>query len=412
MSYDTHRGMKVSTDRKKIGSLLSRAVDEVIVREHLEKDLLSGARLRVKFGIDPTAPHIHLGHTVPLRKLQAFQELGHQAVLIIGDFTATIGDPAGRSEARKQLTEKEVEANMKHYLDQAKKVLDLDRVEIHYNSEWFKKAGLMTMYELMSKVSVQRALERDDFQKRMKENREIAVLEVVYPLLQGYDSVMVAASVEIGGRDQKFNLLMGRRLQRAYGMPEQDVLTTWLIPGTDGVRKMSKSFGNYIGLTEAPASMYGKIMSIPDDLIIKYFKALTAVPDDEIDEMEKLSRASGADWKPRDAKARLAREIVTMYHSARAAKDAEAEFERVFRKKEAPREMSEVRVKKSRLPLLELLLEVAFAPSKGAARRVILQGGVKVDGTVEKDPDTMVTISKDGVVLQKGKRHFVRVLLK
>lgn len=404
--------MKVSTDRKKIESLLARAVDEVIVREHLEKDLLSGERLRVKFGIDPTAPDIHLGHTVPLRKLQAFQELGHQAVLIIGDFTATIGDPAGRSEARKQLTIKEVEANMKHYLDQAKKVIDLDRVEIHYNSEWFKKAGLMAMYELMSKVSVQRALERDDFQKRMKENREVAVLEVVYPLLQGYDSVMVNASVEIGGRDQKFNLLMGRRLQRAYGMSEQDVLTTWLVEGTDGVRKMSKSLGNYIGLTEAPASMYGKIMSIPDNLIIKYFQALTAVPDNEIEEMVKLARVSASGWKPRDAKARLAREIVTLYHSTRAAKEAEAGFERTFRRKEAPTEMPEARVGKSKLSLLELLVEVKLASSKGEARRVIGQGGVKVDGAVAKNPEAVIMIPKDGVVLQKGKRHFVRVLVK
>jgi len=404
--------MKVSTDRKKIKELLTRAVDEVIVREHLEKGLLSGERLRVKFGIDPTAPDIHLGHTVPLRKLQAFQELGHQAVLIIGDFTATIGDPSGRSEARKQLTEKEVNINMKQYLDQAKKVLDLDRVEIHYNSEWFKKAGLMTMYELMSKVSVQRALERDDFQKRMKENREVAVLEVVYPLLQGYDSVMVKASVEIGGRDQKFNLLMGRRLQRGYSLAEQDVLTMWLIEGTDGARKMSKSFGNYIGLTEAPSSMYGKILSIPDGLIVKYFKALTAAPDNEIDEMEKLSRTPGINWKPREAKARLAREIVTMYHGARAAKEAEAEFERIFIKKEAPAEMPEARVGKSKLALLELLVEVKLAPSKGEARRVVQQGGVKVGGTVVTDPEAVIVISENGVVLQKGKRHFVRVLPK
>ncbi|MEK7516154.1 MAG: tyrosine--tRNA ligase [Patescibacteria group bacterium] len=402
--------MKISTDRKKIKELLTRAVDEVIVSDHLEKDLLSGARLRVKFGIDPTAPDIHLGHTVPLRKLQAFQELGHQAVLIIGDFTATIGDPAGRTEARKQLSEGEVEANMKHYLDQAKKVLDLDRVEIHYNSEWFKKADLMTMYELMSKVSVQRALERDDFQKRMKENREIAVLEVVYPLLQGYDSVMVNASVEIGGRDQKFNLLMGRRVQRAYGMTEQDIMTLWLIEGTDGTRKMSKSFGNYIALTEEPASMYGKIMSIPDDLIAKYFSALTTVPSDEIDRMSRLSHAKSSGWNPREAKARLAREIATMYHSAREALEAEAEFERIFRKKEAPTDMPEVKVKKAKLSLIELLLEVAFAPSKSEARRVIAQGGVKVNGAVVKDPDAVIAMSKDGVVLQKGKRHFVRIL--
>ncbi len=389
---------------KKIEEVLTRGVDEVIVAEHLRKELASGKKLRIKFGIDPTAPDLHLGHTVPLRKLRAFQELGHQAVLIIGDFTATIGDPSGRSEQRKQLSKEEVNKNLKTYLAQAKKVLDLDKVEIHYNSEWFAKEGLMKFYELTSKVTIQRAMERDDFQKRLAENKDVSTLEILYPLFQGYDSVKVKADVEIGGRDQKFNLLMGRRVQRGYKMKEQDIMTLWLIEGTDGVHKMSKSFGNYIGLTEKPDSMYGKLMSIPDDLIIKYFRALTDMPNDEVDEMLKLYRSKSPKWNPREEKARLARTIVSMYHSEAGAKKAEENFISQFSKKETPEEIKEIKVKSKNI--LDVLVESGLCASKGEARRNVEQGGVTVDGEVVKDFNFEV---KSGNVIKKGKRHFVKV---
>lgn len=397
--------MKINTDPKKIEELLTRGVEEVIVEEHLRKELESGNKLRVKFGIDPTSPDLHLGHTVPLRKLQAFQELGHQAVLIIGDFTATIGDPSGRSEQRRQLSGEDVGKNLKTYLTQAKKVLDLSGVEIHYNSEWFAKEGLMQFYELTSKVTIQRAMERDDFQKRLAEDRDVSTLEVLYPLLQGYDSVKVRANVEIGGRDQKFNLLMGRRVQRGYHMKEQDIMTTWLVEGTDGVRKMSKSFGNYIGLTEEPELMYGKIMSIPDDLIVKYFRALTNVPNDEVADMLENSRSKAAGkWNPREEKARLAREIVKMYHSEKLAQEAQEYFINTFSKKEQPDEMPEI--KPSSYDIITVLVEAKICASKGDARRQIEQGGVKVNG--EKISATDFKIKK-GDVAQKGSRFFVRV---
>ena len=372
------------------------------MEEHLRKELASGRKLRVKFGIDPTAPDLHLGHTVPLRKLRAFQDFGHQAVLIIGDFTATIGDPSGRSEQRKQLSKEEVEKNLKTYLAQAKKVLNLDKVEIYYNSEWFGKEGLMKLYELTSKVTIQRAMERDDFQKRLADNKDISTLEILYPLFQGYDSVKVKADVEIGGKDQKFNLLMGRRVQRGYNMKEQDIMTTWLIEGTDGSRKMSKSFGNYIGLMEAPESMHGKIMSIPDDLVIKYFQALTDVSGDEIRKMEKELK-SGAN--PRDLKLRLAREIVAMYHSETAAKKAEKNFIKTFSLREMPEEIKKARVKNKNI--LDVLVETGLCPSKSDARRNVEQGGVSFDRLVIKD--IKFEIKKSGV-LKKGKRHFIKII--
>jgi tyrosyl-tRNA synthetase len=339
---------------------------------------------------------------VPLRKLRAFQDFGHQAVLIIGDFTATIGDPSGRSEQRKQLSKEEVEKNLKTYLAQAKKVLNLDKVEIYYNSEWFGKEGLMKLYELTSKVTIQRAMERDDFQKRLADNKDISTLEILYPLFQGYDSVKVKADVEIGGKDQKFNLLMGRRVQRGYNMKEQDIMTTWLIEGTDGSRKMSKSFGNYIGLMEAPESMHGKIMSIPDDLVIKYFQALTDVSGDEIRKMEKELK-SGAN--PRDLKLRLAREIVAMYHSETAAKKAEKNFIKTFSLREMPEEIKKARVKNKNI--LDVLVETGLCPSKSDARRNVEQGGVSFDRLVIKD--IKFEIKKSGV-LKKGKRHFIKII--
>lgn len=309
--------MKINTDSQKIEEILTSGMEEIIVKNHLEKQLKSGRNLRVKFGIDPTAPDIHLGHSVPLRKLKQFQELSHQIILIIGDFTAQIGDPSERKETRKPLTAEEIKKNMKEYLKQAGKIINLDKTEVIYNSEWFAKDNAKIIFKLARAGSIQQILRRTDFQKRLQKNQDITLLETLYPLLQGYDSVMVKADVEIGGTDQLFNLLMGRKVQRFYEMPEQDIMTVPLLEGIDGVKKMSKSAENYIGLTESPDSMVGKIMSLPDNLIVKYFLLCADIAEDKIKIMGKDMQSGKLN--PRDAKARLAREIVALYHGKIAA---------------------------------------------------------------------------------------------
>lgn len=381
---------------QEVEKILSRGVEEAIVKEHLEAALRSGKKLRVKFGIDPTVPDLHLGHTVPLRKLRQFQEAGHQAVLIIGDFTALIGDPSGRAEARRPLTEKEVKQNLKKYLKQAGKIIDLKKTEVYYNSKWYKKNAALIL-ELMGRESVQRVLERDDFQKRLKEGREIMILEEVYPLLQGYDSVMVKADVEIGGTDQKFNLLMGRRLQRAYGLSEQDIVTLPLLEGTDGVKKMSKSAGNYIGLDAEPNDMFGKIMRIPDNLIDKYFTLLT---DDN-------PPAGGRD--PREAKLALAKIIVGMYHGQKAGEKAKEEFIKVFSQHQKPENMPSYKLSVKSYKLVDLLVETGMVFSKSEARRLIEQGAVRLNDEKKSDPNEQITIDKE-IVVQIGKRQFLRLI--
>lgn len=377
------------------------------MREHLESALVSGNKLRVKFGIDPTAPDIHLGHTVPLRKLRAFQDAGHQAVLIIGDFTATVGDPSGRDDARKPLSEKEIKTNMKEYLSQAGKVIDLKKTEVRYNSEWYKKAGVTFLYDLLSKITVQRALERDDFQKRIAEGRDITVLEMIYPILQGYDSVAVRADVEIGGTDQKFNLLMGRKIQRRFGMDEQDVLTTWLIEGTDGGRKMSKSLGNYIGLRESADEMFGKIMSVPDTLIVKYFTALTDVPAADIAEMERGMQEGS--MNPRDAKMMLGETIAAAHHGAAAGQKARESFIKIFSRRETPEKMEEATVENRAWNVVDLLVKTGLAPSKSEARRLVEQGAVEIGGREVTDPREEITLEHKQVV-RIGKRRFLKII--
>ncbi len=378
-----------------VNILLSRAVDEALDKEHLAAALRSGKKLRVKLGIDPTAPDLHLGNAVVLRKLRQFQELGHKVVLIIGDFTAMIGDPSGRSEGRKSLGAEEVKKNMKKYLEQAGKIIDIKKTEVHYNSKWLKKPNLIP--EIASKVSVQQVLEREDFQKRIREGAAITVLEEIYPLLQGYDSVAVKADVEVGGTDQKFNLLMGRRMQRAYGMAEQDIMTLVLLEGTDGVRKMSKSFGNYVALTEKPNEMFGKIMSVPDALLGKYYSCLT---DSDIPK----------DISPRDAKLQLAKKIVAVLHGAAKAEKAEKEFVSVFSRKELPSDMPEKKLNRNHLPLIDLLLEADIVSSRSEARRLILQGGIKINQKTKNDPAELVRI-ENGDVLKAGKRKFLRLTI-
>ncbi|MSR73489.1 MAG: tyrosine--tRNA ligase [Candidatus Pacebacteria bacterium] len=373
-------------------NLLDNAVD-IADKAHLEAALASGKKLRVKFGIDPTAPDLHLGHAVVLRKLRAFQDAGHQAVLIIGDFTAMIGDPTGKSTTRPILTKEHVKANLDTYLAQAGAILNIKTVEIRHNSEWLSES-LPKLIELMGKVSIQQILHRADFKKRMGEEVDISMLEIMYPLLQGYDSVAIKADLELGGTDQTFNMLMGRRVQRAFNVPEQDVMTLPLIEGTDGEHKMSKSLGNYIALNDNPFDMFGKIMSLPDALMPKYFALLTDIP---------MPR----DEKPRDAKALLARTIVHGYFGAKAGEDAEHEFVNVHGKKEMPADMPEIYVTADDLKIIDALL-LAEVKSKTEARRLIEQGGVKIDGITITDPEGTIAVS-NSPVLQIGKLKFFRI---
>ncbi len=397
---------KIST-QKKIERLLKKGVAEIIDEKSLYKKLISGKKLRVKFGIDPTSPDLHLGHSIALRKLRDFQELGHQVIFLIGDFTAKIGDPSGRKTTRKPLTDEEIKKNMKDYVKQAGKILDMKKVKVHYNSEWYKGKDMEFLMTLASYFTVSRLLERDDFQKRLKENIDITLLETIYPLLQGYDSVALKADVEIGGTDQKFNLLVGRKMQRKFNQSEQDIITVPLLEGTDGKRKMSKSYGNYIAFKDSPLEMFGKIMSIPDALLWKYFELLTDVPEDQIEELKKL--ASKNPVYLMEAKKRLAREIVAMYHNKKSSITAEKEFEKIFSKKELPSKIPEVKIKEKNLPILDLLVKTKLVPSKSEAKRLVLQRGVKIDGKVQDDWRKNIEIKK-GMVLKIGKRKFVKIV--
>lgn len=397
--------MKINS-KNKIEELLVRGVDEVIVKSSLEKKLKSDKKLRVKFGIDPTASDLHLGHSVPLRKLKQFQDLGHKAILLIGDFTAMIGDPSGRTDVRKPLTKKEIKLNMKGYIEQAGKVLNIKKVEIRYNSEWYEKKKAEFLTELSSHFTYARLSERDDFKRRIKQGVDISMLELFYPLLQGYDSVELKADVEIGGRDQKFNLLMARKVQKRYDLPEQDVITVPLLEGTDGVRKMSKTYKNYIGLKESGSEMYGKIMSIPDNIIWKYFALLTDVSLKEIEDMQRKEKSMLLN--PRDIKAKLAREIVEIYHNKKEALDAEKEFNKVFKEKKAPTKIPGIKIKEKKLPVLDLLVKAKLVSSKAEAKRLILQKGVKINEKVQDSWQKDVEIKK-GMIIQVGKRRFVKL---
>lgn len=399
--------MKINTDPKKIKEILTRGVEEIIEKESLIKKLKSGKPLRIKFGIDPTAPDIHLGHAVPLRKLKQFQELGHKIILIIGDFTATIGDPSGRSETRKPLTKKEVTDNLKKYLSQADKIIDIKKTEIHYNGEWFAKDGVSRLLELSRAGSIQQILRRADFRKRIDEGCDISLLEALYPLFQGYDSVKVGADVEIGGSDQKFNLLMGRRVQRHYKIPEQDIMTVPLLEGIDGVKKMSKSYGNYIAVDETPNDMFEKIMRLPDNLIAKYFLLCADKPEKEIQKI-KTDMERGK-LNPRDAKAKLAKEIISLYHKKPAAQKAEKEFNKIFKKRELPSEIPSIRIAAKNLNILDLLVKTKLASSKAEAKRLIEQKGMKIDDEIQEDWRKNIPI-KSGMIIQVGKRKFAKII--
>ena len=390
--------------------LIGRGVDELISEEQLEQKLesasKSGEPLIVKLGCDPSRPDLHIGHAVVLRKLRHFQDLGHQAVLVIGDFTAMIGDPSGRNKTRPQLTIEEAKEYGLTYVEQASAVLDVGALNIFHNSDWLSAMNFDDVIRLTSHYTVARMLERDDFEKRYKSEVPISLHEFLYPLAQAMDSVKLNADVELGGTDQKFNLLVGRDLQRAYDQDPQVVITTPLIEGTDGVKKMSKSYDNAIGLTDEPGDMYGKTLSIPDELIVPYFELATNISSKELDRIKFLLQKGE---NPRDMKRQLARDIVTLYHSLEAAQDAESDFDRIFVEGDEPEEMDEFIVKESPVTVLTVMHNAGLVSSKREGRRLIEQGGVKVDGEKISDINTEIVVDQPRI-LRVGKRKFLKLV--
>jgi tyrosyl-tRNA synthetase len=392
--------------------LIKRGVAEIIPEEDLarkiERSISTNVPLKVKLGCDPSRPDLHLGHSVVLRKLRQFQDLGHQAILIVGDFTGMIGDPSGRSKTRPPLTLEETRRNGQTYFEQATKILSSKKIQMLYNSEWLGKMSFADVITLASRYTVARMLERDDFERRFRAGEPISVHELLYPLAQAMDSVAIQSDVELGGTDQKFNLLVGRDIQREYGMEPQVALTMPIIPGTDGVEKMSKSLDNYIGISESPQEIYGKTLSIPDSLIYDYFLLATDVPGPELAHIqEQLQKGS---VNPRDLKRRLAREIVRVYHSGQAAMAAEEEFDRIFVKKDLPDEIPEFTIVSDTptVGILRLLTETKLVSSNSEARRLIDQGGVSIDGNRITDQDAVVRLTK-WVIVKVGKRKFLKV---
>jgi len=394
---------------EKIKNLLSRGAVNIIEKDSLEKKLNSGKKLRIKFGADPTAADLHLGHMVCLKKLKEFQDLGHQIIFIIGDYTAKIGDPSGRNKTRPSLSDAEIKKNTKTYLDQVGKILDIKKIKIYKNSQWFSKMSLADILNLSSKFTVAQILERDDFEKRIKNKVEIYYHETIYPMMQAYDSVMVMSDVEVGGNDQIFNMLAGRELQKKMGQEPQDILTMPLLIGLDGKEKMSKSFGNYIGIAESSNEQFGKIMSLPDNLIIEYMLLLTDIQTKNINEIEKKIKEGKIN--PRDAKIKLAFEIVKFFHGEEKAEKAKEEFERVFSKKETPKDMPVVKIDTNKINLVELLVNNKILPSKSEARRLIEQRAVEINGEKIKNWKEEIEIKKEAV-LKIGKKRFVRIRAK
>lgn len=392
--------------------IIKRGASEIIPEEGLIQKLENSKNknkpLQIKLGCDPTRPDLHLGHSVVLRKLAQFQKLGHQAILIIGDFTAMIGDPSGRNATRPPLTFEEAQENAKSYWLQAKKILDPEKTKIVNNSEWLGKMNFQDVIKLASKYTVARMLERDDFTKRFQSGIPISMHELLYPLAQAMDSVAVESDVELGGTDQKFNLLVGRDIQREYGVEAQIILTMPLLVGTDGAEKMSKSYGNYIGIDDKPQDIYGKTLSIPDELIYTYFELGTDVPLDKLKEIK--STLENQNTNPRDIKRALARKFVEMYHSKEAATNAESEFDKIFINKGIPDNIQELILDEGEINIIDLIMKAEFAPSRGEARRLVIQGGVSIDGDKIDDPKALLKVN-NGTVLKVGKRKFVKIVL-
>jgi tyrosyl-tRNA synthetase len=393
---------KAQLERIKKGSVDLISEDELLKK--LESSILKKRPLRVKAGFDPTAPDLHLGHTVLIQKLKVFQDLGHQVVLLIGDFTAMIGDPTGKSETRKTLSAKEISTNAETYKTQVFNILDLNRTEVVFNSTWMDKLKSSDMIELAARHTVARMLERDDFSKRYKGGRPIAIHEFLYPLVQGYDSVVVKADIELGGTDQLFNLLVGRDLQRDYGQEPQAVLTMPILEGTDGVQKMSKSLDNYIGITEAPSEIFGKVMSVSDELMQKYYELLVDLPE----EREKALKSG--EVHPKEAKMELAMELTARFHGTEAAEKAKEGFDSLHKKKEIPDEIEEVSIAATGadMGLATIIVGAGLAKSNSEAMRLIKQGGVSVDSEKITDPKAAID-TKNPILLKVGKRFFKNV---
>ncbi|MDW4526014.1 tyrosine--tRNA ligase [Rossellomorea marisflavi] len=390
-----------------------QGVQEIIPLKELENKIrtsvIENKPLKIKLGLDPSAPDVHLGHTVVLNKLRQFQEHGHIIQLIIGDFTGKIGDPTGKSVARKQLTEDEVKHNAQTYFEQFSKVLDMDKVELHYNSKWLSEMKMEDVIGLAGKITVARLMERDDFEARIKEGKPISLHEFFYPLMQGFDSVQLECDIELGGTDQHFNVLMGRHFQEKFNKEKQVVILMPLLEGLDGVDKMSKSKHNYIGIDESPEEMFGKTMSLPDHLMMKYFELITDLPLEKISEI-KASLAAGQ-MHPRDAKMLLGRTIVRMYHGIGASERAQEQFISVFQKGSMPDEIPELQWNgNEEINILELLVNVNLLPSKSEARKMIKNKGVKIDGSKVEDPNLIVKV-QEGMTMQVGKRKFIKLLV-
>lgn len=403
MNKDTNA---IDTSETSIRNILTRGVEDILVKENLQKRLSTGEKLRIKFGIDPTGKTIHVGRAVVLRKLKKFQEMGHQIVLIVGDFTAQIGDASDKLEKRPMLTREVIDENLKNYKQIIGKVIDVETAEFVYNSEWLSKLGFQEISQLAESFSVQQMSNRRNFKDRFDKGEEVSLREFLYPLMQGYDSVAVKADVEIGGFDQLFNLKAGRIIQKHYGMPEQDILTTQMLEGTDG-RKMSTSWGNVINITDEPNDMYGKVMSLRDDLIIKYFLLTTELEESEIETIKK-DIEGGAN--PRDSKMRLARELVTLYHDAEKAKAAEENFVNTFAKGGVPDEVESVETEAGKL-LVDIMVEKNIVASKSEWRRLIDEGAVSIVESEEKITDPAAKAEKSGVY-KIGKRRFIKIEVK
>ena len=389
--------------------IIKSGASQVVPEDELLKKLKEGRPLRIKLGVDPTAPDLHLGHAVPLRKLRQFQDLGHTVVLIIGDFTAQIGDPSGRNSTRPPLTAEQVNEHAQTYINQAYRILDPEKTELRHNSEWLSTMNFGDLLKVASQFTVARILERDDFAKRYGEQKPISLHEFLYPMAQAYDSVAIESDVELGGTDQLFNLLAGRELMEKNGMAPQVILTLPLLEGTDGVQKMSKSYGNYIGLTDEPADMFGKIMSIPDELMAKYYRLATALPVSEVDEIEKAI-VEGTEH-PNQLKRRLGREIVSLYYDNEAAVQAEEAFDLVFKQHKIPDDIAEFDLGlEGEVYLPKLMVDSLLAQSAGEGRRLIDGGGVKIDGEALPAKTYNIDASKViGAVIQVGKRKFAKI---
>lgn len=388
-----------------IDKLKKNTVDFINEEELLNK-LSSKKSLKIKLGADPTAPDLHLGHAVVLEKLREFQDLGHEIIFVIGDFTALIGDPSGRSKVRKALSKDEIEQNAKTYVSQVSKILDISKIQIRYNSEWLSKINLSDLIKIMSHFTIARIIERDDFSKRFKQNTPIFMHEFLYPILQAYDSVAIKADVELGGTDQKFNLLLGREMQTIFGQEEQVIITLPLLVGTDGSLKMSKSYGNYIGITEDPITMYGKIMSIPDNVIPDYLKLVLGYDDNKLSEISESLKIEN----PMKFKMKLAKEIVSKYHSEEDSQKAEEMFNKVHREHSLPTELEEYIYKEGPLQVkaFEFINSLNLSPSKSEAKRIILQGGLEVNGENITDPFFTLNL-EDNMIIKVGKKKFVKI---